>query len=474
MFTFSGGLTLKEAIDLAYDSDDENIVSDIYIEPPDSHVLTDEDSGDEDEGGMVDNLSSRQLNAAAEIVFTSNNRLGTADEEGETLVKEPTRHDVHPIASSLNIATKPNGSRFCLDGDILPSNYSFPESDYSAYINLSFVEIFELFFTDELLELILKETRNYALFRNAPDPNITIEELRVFFGILALSGYNQLPSKRSYWETSPDMRNELVVNAMRRDRFLLICRYIHFADNNNIDPTDKMYKMRPVSDYLKEKFMHHFVPEQNLSYDESMIRYFGRHGCKQFIRGKPIRFGYKVWSLNAPSGYLINFEIYQGRNPRANPGYEALFGKCAAPLVQMIDELRSKSMLRYNFFFDNLFTGNNLLCTLKANGYGATGTIRDNRLPRECPLQNKKILEKQKRGTFSTVLDKNSGIQYVRWLDNKAVTVASTEFGVSPIKNVERFSRNERKNVPVPRPNVILHYNKNMGGTDQMDNNVSK
>jgi hypothetical protein len=81
---------------------------------------------------------------------------------------------------------------------------------------------------------------------------------------------------------------------------------------------------RPITDALKVKFLEHFVPEQNLSYDESMIKYYGRHGCKQFIRGKPVRFGYKVWSLNTPSGYLINFEVYQGNNPRENKRYGEL------------------------------------------------------------------------------------------------------------------------------------------------------
>jgi hypothetical protein len=34
------------------------------------------------------------------------------------------------------------------------------------------------------------------------------------------------------------------------------------------------------------------------SVDEVMIPYFGRHGSKQFIYGKPIRYGYKVRKKN--------------------------------------------------------------------------------------------------------------------------------------------------------------------------------
>lgn len=76
-----------------------------------------------------------------------------------------------------------------------------------------------------------------------------------------------------------------------------------------------MYELKPLIDAQNETFLEHFVPEQDLAYDESMIRYFGRQRCKQFIRGKLIRFGYKVWSLNTPGGYMINFEIYQDKNP---------------------------------------------------------------------------------------------------------------------------------------------------------------
>lgn len=79
-----------------------------------------------------------------------------------------------------------------------------------------------------------------------------------------------------------------------------------------------------------------FVPVSNLNYDESMIKYFGRYSCKQFIRGKSIRFGYKMWCLNSVDDYLIHFDIYQGKLPGGKPSYEKIFGKCTAPLVYFI------------------------------------------------------------------------------------------------------------------------------------------
>ncbi|KAF2890213.1 hypothetical protein ILUMI_15960, partial [Ignelater luminosus] len=39
--------------------------------------------------------------------------------------------------------------------------------------------------------------------------------------------------------------------------------------------------------------------------DKSMIKYYGHHDCKKFIRAKPIRFWYKVWSMYTEDGHLI-------------------------------------------------------------------------------------------------------------------------------------------------------------------------
>lgn len=58
--------------------------------------------------------------------------------------------------------------------------------------------------------------------------------------------------------------------------------------------TYKIYKLQSLFEKLKVNFLKNFQPHQYLSYDESMIKYYGRHGCKQYLKGKPIRFGYKA------------------------------------------------------------------------------------------------------------------------------------------------------------------------------------
>ncbi|XP_068085075.1 uncharacterized protein [Anabrus simplex] len=74
---YVGRLALSEVMDIL-EADDElgHQTEDIFIEPPDGNVDTDEDSSNEDEGGMVHNLTGRRLRAAAGTRLANNERIG--------------------------------------------------------------------------------------------------------------------------------------------------------------------------------------------------------------------------------------------------------------------------------------------------------------------------------------------------------------------------------------------------------------
>lgn len=110
---------------------------------------------------------------------------------------------------------------------------------------MSIFEIFETFIDIEVIEHLVNTTRRYALLINCPDPKITAEEIRWY-----VSGYNNLSSKRRYLDSSEDMR---------RDRFLQICRFLHYVDNTRIDQMDKLWKNRPIIEMLKERCIKFFL-----------------------------------------------------------------------------------------------------------------------------------------------------------------------------------------------------------------------
>ncbi|KAG5864142.1 hypothetical protein JTB14_022006 [Gonioctena quinquepunctata] len=61
-----------------------DIDGDIFVEPPAPNVDTGGDSGDEDDGGLLDNLTSRQLRANAEIRLINNERIGINYNDDDT------------------------------------------------------------------------------------------------------------------------------------------------------------------------------------------------------------------------------------------------------------------------------------------------------------------------------------------------------------------------------------------------------
>ena len=109
--------------------------------------------------------------------------------------------------------------------------------------------------------------------------------------------------------------------------------------------------------------------------DEFMVPYFGRHGCKQYMRNKPVKFGYTFWVVATPLGYAIQFYPYTGKNEN-NDSNLGLGGSVVATLAE---KLPSQVGSNYHIIMDNFFTCPNVPRILKAKGIAATGNVRINR-----------------------------------------------------------------------------------------------
>lgn len=124
---------------------------------------------------------------------------------------------------------------------------------------------------------------------------------------------------------------------------------------------------------------------------------------------------------------------------------EKKFGKSASSLLHILDTYPlNKSHYRYHFYCDNYFTSLPLCRELKSRGYNCTGTIRANRVEKDCPLTNVKEFAKKERGYTEVATAKISGenVFLNRWKDNAVVTVASTSFAGNPQGSVKRVRVN--------------------------------
>ena len=94
-----------------------------------------------------------------------------------------------------------------------------------------------------------------------------------------------------------------------------------------------------------------------------------------FIRGKPIRFGFKLWSLCGRDGYPYHPRIYKGKETTQQ----------ALPLRNrvvntMTDVIKiSSHVAKHELYFDNFFTSHQLMKSLASESIRATGTVRENR-----------------------------------------------------------------------------------------------
>ena len=133
-------------------------------------------------------------------------------------------------------------------------------------------------------------------------------EMRLFFAILLLTGYNQSPRRKMYWQDSSDVLNTAMSSAMSRNRFEELLSVLHLSDNMKLDTSDKLSKVRPFSDLIVRRCVEFRPNSENLSVDESTLLYYGRNNSKQRIQNKPIRSGFKMWVLAEPLGYAVNFD----------------------------------------------------------------------------------------------------------------------------------------------------------------------
>ena len=223
-----------------------------------------------------------------------------------------------------------------------------------------------------------------------------------------------------------------------------------------------MAKVKPLYDILNKKLRRFGVVHEGLSIDESMVPYYGRHSCKQFIREKPIRFGYKLWVLASSTGLPYHVEIYEGKSPNAE---DIPIGERVVKTALEICD----NPVEHNVFFDNFFSSYKLLVDLDAKGFRATGTMRKNRIEK-CPLADVRDMTKRERGSYD--FRSTSNLEIVRWIDNSVVTIGSNAYGVEPVGNAKRWIRGKGRG-NITQPAVIAAYNRGMGGVELLDRALS-
>ena len=85
--------------------------------------------------------------------------------------------------------------------------------------------------------------------------------------------------------------------------------------------SDKGYKLRTVINHLNKAFQAAIFDADRQSIDEHMTKFKGRNSCKQYIKNKPIKWGFKWWCrCISITGYLYEFNLYLGKKEKTELG----------------------------------------------------------------------------------------------------------------------------------------------------------
>ena len=326
------------------------------------------------------------------------------------------------------------------------------------------IEIFEKVANfDEFLEkIVLPQTKLYSEQKGHVF-DIGIDELKAFFGMNIVMGYHTLPSIRDYWSTEPDLHVPFIANIMTRKRFEEIRSMLHFNDNENMTTPgdlnhDRAFKIRPVIEHFNKAFMAAISPTKFQSIDEHMIKFKGHNIMKQYVKGKPVKWGFKMWCrCDAKTGYLFEFDLYSGKKTESSE-----HGLGEGVVLKLTEKLKG---LGCQVFIDNFFNSPVLQTKLLENETFSAGTVRSNRkfLPKSSVPSDKAM----KKGDVACF--RSNDIWYVKWMDNRPVHMLSNYLHAYPLSDVKRRKKGSAEKETVSCPDVVVKYNASMGGVDIMD-----
>jgi hypothetical protein len=138
-------------------------------------------------------------------------------------------------------------------------------------------------------------------------------EVCIFIALMMLNSRKRKRQLKEQWSKDPLFHTPIFGKTMARDRFLDILSMLHFADNEKQVQSDCLYKVREVLAEIKQTFVAHFSPFQDLVIDKSKVLFKGRPMFKQFIKIKRHKFGIKLYVLrDCETGYMLDFIVYTG------------------------------------------------------------------------------------------------------------------------------------------------------------------
>ena len=177
--------------------------------------------------------------------------------------------------------------------------------------NAAVLDYLQLYLTDNVFDHLVTETNRFAeqfMQDNLVDADnsytglwvpVTHNEMKKFIGLVLLMGIIYKPTVPLYWSTDEMFATPIFSQVMSHVRFQLILKFLHFNDNEdryfnpNDENHDRLHKLQPFLELMRNQMRTVFTPGRELSVDESLVLFKGGLKFRQFIHTKRARFGIK-------------------------------------------------------------------------------------------------------------------------------------------------------------------------------------
>jgi hypothetical protein len=343
-------------------------------------------------------------------------------------------------------------------------------------------DFFSLVFPVELFSDIATQTNLYAkqklMASGVSEDRVaekfeptTADEIKAYIGLLMYMNIASIPDKRLYWSDGP-YYNPFVAGTMPCERFERLAMYLHLADSSlavekGQPGFDPLQKVRPLLSKVQESFERQFLPGENITVDEAMIRFKGRCGFLQYLPAKPTKWGMKVWSCcDADSFYMLRLSLYTGKTNDVPAGSGDALGD------RVVKHLCDPLLRQWHtIYFDNYFTSVSLMKYLYDRDTLAAGTVRNNRKGLPDGMRPAKCVKKSGDTLrwFQRIGADNQGkLQAIAWFDRRKVTLLTTAHGGSDGEVVRKGPGGVEK-ARYSRPQAVAEYTRNYNGVDKHD-----
>lgn len=322
------------------------------------------------------------------------------------------------------------------------------------------LEIWKLFFSDLVIDIIIKNTnkyvqsitKNYSRERDAKPTDKT--EIQALLGLLLFAGVrrNGRLHVKDLFRTDGSSP-EIFRLAMNWTRFSFLLKCLCFDDKETRPQRrnfDKLAPIRELFDEVNSAYPKYYSPSAFVTIDEKLEAFRGRCAFRQYIPSKPNKYGLKVNALtDAENFYTLTMEVYVGKQP------EGPYHLDTKPLALVDRMCNVISKTGRNVTTDNWFTSIELAkLLLHKHNLTTVGTIRKNKAA--IPPN---FLQDKTRAVGPSLFGFENECTLVSYVPKKGKNVLL----------ISTMHDNANIDPKTNKPNIIITYNSTKGGVDTVD-----